>query len=389
MTERAHAILSASSAHRWLNCTPSARLEEQFPDTESEDAKEGTHAHAGAELELLRWLGRITPEEFRERSVEWIGSRFVNADFLASLKTYVDFCKEKITSVREKTPDAVILLEERLDFSHLVPEGFGTGDLVIVADGVLEVIDLKFGKGIEVSAIENEQEMLYGLGAYEAHSLLYDINTVRLTIVQPRKQAEPSTWEIPVPDLLRWGDEYVRPLAEMAWKGEGFFRAGDHCGFCRAKASCRERSETNLALVQYEFKAPELLSAPEITAILGKATQLKKWAGDVQDYALEKAKTGYKFAGFKLVSGRSNRKYSDPDAVAKALIDAGIPEAVIYERSLLGVTALEKAITKKRFEELLKGLITKPPGAPTLVPVTDGRPEIEASAIEGFEDVTT
>lgn len=382
---RAHAILSASGAHRWLICTPSARLEEEFPDSESEFASEGTFAHLVCETQLRYLLGRTPQEDYAKACEELRADPRFTPDFMAHCKTYVDFCMAKIQEVREKTPDAAVLVEERLDFSHVVPEGFGTGDLVIIADGVLDVVDLKFGKGLPVSAVENEQEMLYGVGALEAYSLLFDIDTVRLTIVQPRISEEPSIWEISAEALRAWAKEFVIPRAALAWNGGGDFVAGDHCKFCRAKGPCRARAEANLALAQHEFKAPELLSDGEVAEILTQADQLKSWANDIQSYALSRVTTGHKLPGWKLVAGRSNRAYTDPDEVAKTLVAAGVPEAVIYERSLLGVTAMEKAITKKRFTELLEGLIRKPPGKPTLVESSDPRAEIEASALDGFE----
>lgn len=385
--ERAHAVLSASSAHRWLMCPPSARLEEGFPDVETSFSSEGTLAHLACETELKRWLGSISAEEYNEIGAKVRADERVTPDFVAACRTYIDLCKAKIEAARLVTPDAVVMVEEKLDFSHIVEEGFGTGDLVIVADGVLDITDLKFGKGITVSAIENEQEMLYGIGAVEKYNILYAFDTVRLTIIQPRVSEEPSVWEISVADLVKWGEEYVKPRAKLAWAGEGEFVAGDHCGFCKAKGNCRARAEANLALARYEFSPPDLLDDDDVAGILAQAAQLKKWAGDIQSYAMTKAAAGHKFKGWKLVRGRSTRKYTNQDAVAKVLTDAGIPEASIYERSLLGITAMEKAITKKRFTELLAGLITKPAGAPTLVESSDPRAEVEASALDGFENL--
>lgn len=381
--------MSASSAHRWLICGPSARLEETFPDSSSAFAEEGTLAHFVCETELKRWLGISTAEEYNAAVAELRTDRRLTADFLEHCKHYVTLCKAKINAARAINPDAVVLVEQRLNFSHLVPEGFGTGDLVIVADRVLEIIDLKFGKRVEVSAVENEQEMLYGSGALEDYALLYDFDTVRLTIIQPRIKEEPSSWEISVAELIKWGQEVVIPAAQRAWAGEGEFVAGEHCGFCRAKGNCRARAEANLALAAYEFTPADLLSDEEIAEILAQADQLKKWAGDIQNFAMARAAAGHKFPGWKLVTGRSNRTYTDQLAVAKALTGAGIPEAVIYERSLLGVTAMEKAITKKRFTELLEGLVKKPPGKPTLVPSSDPRAEVEASALDGFDNLET
>lgn len=385
--ERAHAVLSASSAHRWLNCTPSARLEECIPDSTSEYAELGTLAHTICETELKCWLGQLATEEYNIKVAELRGDKRITPDMIEYCKRYVEICKEKINDAREVTPDAVVMVEERLDFSHLVPEGFGTGDLVIVADGVLEVTDLKTGTGVEVSAVDNEQLKLYGLGAVEKYGLLYDFDWVRLTIVQPRLREEPSSWDVSVADLVKWGADVVAPTAQKAWAGDGDYKASDWCRFCRARGNCRARADENLALTAHEFAEPALLSDEEIASILGKADQLKKWANDVQTYALSRASAGHKLPDWKLVRGRSNRAFTDPDVVAKTLIDAGFPEATLYERSLLGLTALEKVVTKKRFNELLEGLVTKPPGKPTLVPSSDTRAEVESSALDGFEDV--
>lgn len=386
--ERLHAILSASGAHRWLTCSRSARLEEGLPDRGSAFSEEGTLAHHFGENELHHYLGNIKEADYQANLEVFKADKRVTPGFIADVMIYVTLAIDLIKKVREACPDAVIAVEQRLDFSHIVPEGFGTGDLVIVADGVMYVVDLKFGKGLEVSAVENEQEMLYGVGALNEYGHLYNIETVELWISQPRLNVEPSKWQISASELRIWAESVVKPAALRAWNGEGEFVPGDHCGFCRAKGSCRARAEANLALAQHEFKVPELLDENEIAAILDKADRLKKWAGDIQDYALKQAEHGHKFPGYKLVRGRSNRKYKDQDAVALALTGAGIPESVIFERSLLGITAMEKAITKKKFTELLTELVEKPLGKPVLVPASDDRPEIEGGApIDGFEDI--
>lgn len=389
--ERAHAILSASSSKKWLTCTPSARLEETFPNVETEFSSEGTLAHLDCSTELDHWLGNITDAAWDIAGANIRADPRCTPDFIAACRTYLDLCKAKIEAAREATPDTVVLVEQKLDFSHVVKNGFGTGDLVIIADSVCEVLDLKFGKGVAVSAVENPQLMLYGLGAVEAYGFLYGFDTVRLTIIQPRVSEEPSTWEISVADLLKWGNDVVRPRAALAWKGEGEFVPGDHCSssFCKAKATCRARADHNIALAMHEFQQPALLSDDEVASILAQADQLRAWAGDIKAYALTRAAAGHKFKGWKLVRGRATRKYADQDKVAEALVAAGIPEASIYERSLLGITAMEKAITKKRFTELLGDLVVKPPGAPVLVESSDPRAEVEASALDGFENLET
>ena len=374
-----HAILSASGAKRWLACTPSARFEEQFEDKGSDFAAEGTVAHALAEGLLLDVKNPIAREsEFYDQAME---------DYIQS---YCDFVKERFAEARAKTKDAILLLEQRLDFSEWVPEGFGTGDVVIIADGQLEMIDLKYGKGVPVEAEGNPQLRLYGLGAYNTFNLLYDIKSVRMTIAQPRLDSITSC-EMLVEDLLDWAENDVKPRAALAFAGKGEYKPGDHCQFCKGKAVCRARAEHNLQLARYDFLSPNILMPDEIADILGRIDELVSWAGTIKDYAQEQAeKHGVKWPGYKLVEGRSNRKYSDQDAVADALTTAGIEEALIFERSLLGITAMEKTIGKKRFEELLADLIVKPAGKPVLVPETDKRPEIGStqSALADFAGLT-
>lgn len=384
MTGPAHAKLSASGSEKWMTCTPSARLEEQFPDETSEFAREGTFAHAVFEQELSNYLGRPVdplPQDLIQ---------FDSQDLRDHVAAAVAVAIERIEQARAHTPDAVILVEQRLDFSPWVPEGFGTGDLVIVTDDVLDVMDLKFGKGIRVDAKANSQMRLYGLGAVNELAHLYDIKTVRMTILQPRLGNYDSD-EMPVNDLLRWAFDVVVPRAKLAWDGEGEFVAGDHCSscFCRARFQCQARADKNLAVAKsdFAFKPPELLSLAQLSNVLARADEAIDWLNDVKLFALQQAESGVKVPGYKLVEGRSNRKYSDADAVAAKLIASGIDEAVIYERSLLGITALEKAIGKKVFGTLLADLIVKPAGKPTLVPEGDKRLAISsvAAAAEDFK----
>ena len=374
----AHAILSASGSHRWLNCPPSAQLEKQFPEESSEYAAEGSFAHSLAELKLRRELGQIVDKTYRRQLKEMEKNEFFSSGLVDYIENYLALVGEHISEARTRSKDAVILLEQRLDFSAWVPEGFGTGDLVIVADGILEVIDLKYGKGVPVSAEDNSQMRLYGLGAVSQFGCLYDIQKVRMTICQPRLDSV-STDEMSMEELLIWAGKYLLPRAKMAHAGEGEYSAGDHCQFCRARYTCRARAEANLELAKMDFQDPALLSDEEIAEVLGRADALQKWAADVLTYALDQAENhGKKWPGWKLVEGRSNRKYTDEDAVARVLTGAGYAEKLIYIRSLLGITAMEKAVGKKRFDELLKGMLIKPPGKPTLVPESDKRPEINS-----------
>ena len=374
----AHAILSASGAKRWLTCPPSARLEEQYDDQTSEYAEEGTAAHALAEAHLgynEKIVAKARKSKYYDQAME---------DYVAR---YVDIVLERYAEAQERSKDALLLLEQRLDFSEWVPEGFGTGDVVIISDGVLEVIDLKYGKGVQVEAEDNPQLRLYGLGAWQAWELVYDIRSVRMTIVHPRLD-HVSTCEMVTEDLLEWADQYVKPRAALAWDGGGEYQAGDHCRFCKARATCRTRAEANLALAAYDFRQGPELDQSEIADILGRIDDLVSWAGDVKAYALEQAeKHGVKWPGWKLVAGRSNRKYADSDQVAAALVAAGYDEALIYERSLLGITAMEKTVGKKAFAEILGDLVVKPEGKPTLAPENDKRPELNttAQAAEDFK----
>lgn len=382
--ERAHAKLSASGSKKWLTCTRSASLEDQLPDVQTEFSKEGTFAHEVFEYMLTQYLDDA-PVDYSQ----FQASQFWSEDLRDHVADAVSFSIGRIEAARRVCNDPVILVEQRLDFSPWVPEGFGTGDLVIVTDDYVEVLDLKFGKGVPVYAPGNTQMQLYGLGAYNELAHLYDIKRVTMTILQPRLENY-DTAEMRVEDLLEWAEKTVKPRAQLAWDGEGDLVPGDHCteGFCRARYQCPARAEAALAVAKHDFalKSPELLTPAQLVDVLSKADMAIKWLQDVQSYALKQAESGHDIPGYKLVEGRSNRKYSDPDAIAAKLVEAGIPEVVIYERSLLGITAMERVIGKKKFAELLGELIVKPAGKPTLVPVADGRPAISsaASAVADF-----
>ena len=380
MTERKHAILSASSAYRWLACPPSARLEEQFAETISTYAEEGTLAHALAETKLRLYLRQITARECAKRLQELEKNKYYSASMLDYIETYAAIVLEKVNEAKARSADAVMLLEQKLDFSDWVPEGYGTGDVVIISDGVLEIIDLKYGKGVPVSAEDNAQMKLYALGALATFDSLYDIKTIRMTIVQPRLDSV-STDEI-TPNLLYWwADTELAHRAQLAWDGQGEFQAGEHCRFCRARFNCRARAEANLELAKMDFKKPELLTDEEIGEVLERADELKAWVSDVFEYALIQARDhGKKFPGWKLVEGRSVRQYADEDAVAKKLTEAGYKEDQIFQKKLFGITSMEKLLGKTLFNELLGGLVVKPAGKPTLVPETDKRPELNSTA---------
>ena len=387
--ELAHAKLSASGSEKWMTCTPSARMEEAFPDEGSEFAREGTFAHAVFEQELLHYLGR---------EVEPLPNELMHFDSPALVdyvRESVDYCIERIKAARARCKDPVFYVERRLDFSRWVPEGFGTGDFVIITDDLVEVLDLKYGKGIYVDAKSNSQMRLYGLGAFNELADLYDIQRVRMTVLQPRL-GNYSSEELPIADLLKWADDAVVPAAKLAWAGEGVFVPGPHCtsSFCKARYTCPARAEGALAVARQEFGSiedaqppvPESLTLDRIADLLPKADLVIDWFTDLKAYALKQAEKGTTVPGYKLVEGRSNRKYSDQEAVAKALRDAEVPDEIAYERSLLGITAMTDALGKKKFAEVLGDLVIKPEGKPTLVPEGDKRPAItsRATALDDF-----
>jgi len=376
--ERTHALLSASKASQWINCPPSARLQEGIPDRRSEYADEGTLAHELAEIKLRR---RLTPCNSKERKRLDEALAKVHANPLYgpemenAINDYVTFVEERFMAAKARSADAVVLFEESLDFSEWVPEGYGTGDVVLIADGILEVIDLKYGKGVPVSAVGNPQIRLYGLGAWSAYNYLYDIREVHGTIVQPRLDSV-STDVVTVDELLEWAETVVRPAADLAYAGEGEHKPGDHCRWCKVKATCRARADANMAMLAYEFRDPALMTLDEIGPILTVAEQLAAWAKDVADYAFEAAKAGQRVPGWKLVEGRSNRKITDEDEAGRRLGSAGVTE--FWRTSLRPLGELEKLVGKKELAALIGDLIVKPPGKPVLVVETDPRPELNS-----------
>ena len=369
-SSRSHARLNASSSHRWMMCPPSVKLSEQFADKPSPYAEEGTFLHELCELKLHRYLGDMVPELIEEQYAEHRDNDFYSDEAESVTDEYVAFCIETIEAVRLSCPDPLIMVEHRLDYSEYVPDGFGTGDLVIVADGVIEVIDFKGGRGVRVDANRNSQLMLYGLGALLEFDPLYDIHTVRMTIVQPRL-SNTSTYEITAQELILWAETEVRPKALLAYEGAGEFCAGEWCRFCKARYTCRKRSEYHMCLAQHDFRQPELLSDEEIADILPVADSLNSWVQDLLAYATQAAVNGKSWPGYKLVAGRTVRKYTSEAEVIKAATEAGYTD--IYKTTLLGVGDLEKRMGRKRFGEVLGKFIVKPAGAPTLVPETDAR----------------
>ena len=371
MPPNTHAILSASSSHRWLNCNPSARLEQEFADRETDAAAEGTAAHALCEHKLRRAL--------KMRSKKPI-SPYDCDEMDACTDAYVEFVIEALAEAKQECKDPLVLIEQKLDFSCYVPDGYGTGDCLIVADKLLHIIDFKYGQGVLVDAEQNPQMMLYALGALRLFDSLYDITEVSMSIFQPRRE-NVSTWTISVDDLLDWAENTLKPKAELAFKGEGEYTPGSWCQFCKAAVKCRARAEAKLQLARYEFAMPPLLSDEEIEDILLKLDDLTKWANEITAYAQDAAVNhGKVWRGFKLVESRTNRRYTDEEAVVQAANAAGYHD--IYKKSLIPITEMERLMGKRTFAEVIGSLVEKPKGQPTLVPASDKRPAIVSTGAE-------
>lgn len=385
-----HALLSASGAARWLSCPPSAKLEATLPESTSTYAQEGTDAHEVAEITTRYWLGEISEMDFENQIAEFAkSSAYYNAEMQEYANDYAKFISEKAKELRDTCDDALVELEVRLDFSAWVKNGFGTGDCVIIADGWIEVVDFKYGKGYRVDATGNPQMRLYALGALAQYAQLYDVENVRMTIFQPRISGVQSSDEISVADLLNWAEAYVKPRAKLAYAGKGEFGPSEEaCKFCRAKEQCRARAEHNLKLFD---DAPDalLLTPDEAGAILEKAKDIKKWLADLENLVSKTLFALEPVEGWKLVEGRSNRAFTDTLAVAKALKAAGYEDAVIYkERELIPLTQMEKDFGKKAVADILADLIIKPQGKPTLAPAADKRPALtlEEQVLAAFDE---
>lgn len=378
MPPKGHAVLSASSSHRWLNCNPSARLEQEFEDWETEAAAEGTAAHALAEHKLRKAL------KMRSSRPQ---SQFDSDEMEEHTDSYVEFVLEQLERAKQYCTDPMILIEQKLDFSCYVPDGFGTGDCLIVADKTLHIIDFKYGLGVLVDAYENPQMMLYALGALRIFDSLYDIEKVSMSIFQPRRE-NVSTWSIPVTELKQWADETLKPKADLAYAGKGEYVPGAWCQFCKAAVKCRARADARMELAKYEFALPPLLTDAEIEDILGKLDDLTKWANEIIAYAQDAAiNHGKHWTGFKVVESKTNRKYTDETAVIEAANAAGYHD--IYKKSLISITEMEKLMGKKTFSEILGEYVKKPQGKPTLVPASDKRPAIIATgANNDFNEIT-
>jgi len=376
-SQRAHALLSASSASRWLQCTPSPRLEDGFQDSGSTFAAEGTLAHEIAELRLRKnYTEQMGTRKFNIRIKKFKENELYQDEMLKHTETYLEYI-QGITHGFKTLP--FVAIEKRLDFSAYVPEGFGTGDCLIISGSTLYVIDFKYGKGVAVSAEGNPQMKLYALGAYLEYGFLYDIQEVKMVIVQPRLFGGPSEAKMLLADLLAWGEE-IKPIALKAFNGEGEYVPGDHCKFCRAKAQCRARAEEFSALADFTDKPP-LITNEEVGAFLEKGQGIAAWIKALQDYALLESLKGNEVNGWKAVEGRGSRNYVDQDKAFEHLKINGIDEAIMYDRVPLTVPKIEKELGKKEYVSLLEepGHVQKSTGKPTLAPSTDKRPAVTNS----------
>lgn len=382
-SQRAHALLSASGASRWLSCTPSAVLEDKFGEKKtSVYAEEGTLAHEFGELYLRKdGVCDITDDEFNSRLEELMSDDSFNEEMLDVVPIYSDYCIAQLNEARTQNPLAIMEVEQKLDLTEYIPESFGTGDCIIVNDETLEIIDLKYGKGVPVYATYNKQLMLYALGALRKYDTMYDIETVILTVCQPRIN-NISSFRMPVTELIEWAETELKPKAKLAFEGKGELAVGDWCRFCAVKNRCRAMYEEQMQIAKYEFADAELLQDDEIADILKRTPQLVEWANSICSYAQSKAINEEKqWPGFKLVEGRSTRKWTSEDEAVEAIVER-LPELGdddIYTMKLKPITALEKLIGKKKFADVLADVVIKPSGAPTLVPEEDKRPAIGAS----------
>jgi hypothetical protein len=374
--ERAHALLSASGAHRWLHCTPSARLEATLPDTTSKAASKGTLAHELAELKLRKALGidPLTARKYTAAVKKIKDDKLYEADMDANTDLYVDYI-QRIVHAFPAPP--YIAVERRVDLTAYVPEAFGTADCIIIGGRKLHIIDYKNGQGVAVEAESNPQMMLYALGALRAYSLLYEIDEVHVAIVQPKVWDGPSEWSLPAADLLAWG-ESIKPIAVAAFAGEGEYAPGEHCGFCRARSTCRARVEGLLSAADKAPLKPPLIGWDEVADILRRGDGLVKWYNSLKDEALARVLSGGEVPGYKAVAGRGGREFASLDVAFAHLQASGIDEALLYERKPITAAAAEKVLGKPQYRELLEtpGHIVKTEGKPTLASEDDPRPAV-------------
>ena len=370
---KAHAVLSASSSERWLNCPPSARLCEKYPDTQTAYTEEGTEAHTLCEYKLRKFLGT----KHLKNPIPKL--KYFTDQMDECSDGYVAFVSEQMEVMTIDGQPPIPQVEVKLDFSKWVPDGFGTGDCVLMNENTIHIIDFKYGQGVPVSAEWNPQMMLYAIGAYYQLGFIYDIQHVKMSIYQPRIYNE-STFELDLTDLQKWADNTLIPTAKLAYEGKGEFKCGKWCQFCKAKNTCRKRAEAQLQTAREDFALPPQLTDDEINELIPKLDPIISWCNDIKNYALDRAIEGYHWTGYKLVEGRAVRKYTDEPKVAETVTAAGFDP---YEQKIKGITAMTKELGgKKAFEEILGDLVYTPQGKPTLVPESDKRPEMKLNAPE-------
>ncbi|AUR81252.1 hypothetical protein [Bacillus phage Carmen17] len=383
--ERSHALLSASGASRWLNCPPSARLTDAIPDNRnSEYALQGEAAHEYSEHLLRTYLSGNDGADIASVQDFEASNPYFDEEMLEEVGKYVDYVIEKYEYEESNLLTTYMAIEQQLDYSDWAPEGFGTGDILIVNDERLHIIDLKYGKGVPVYADDNSQLKMYALGAWKQFHEEYEFQDIVLHIVQPRLNNF-SSWEIHVTDLMKWANHVVKPAANLAFAGEGEFKAGDHCRWCKVKGNCQARADENLKALEHEFTDPALIPDEDMGTILHLAMQLKAWAADVESYVKKQVLQGKQIDGWKQVRGRSTRKFKDIKEVEKRLVDDFWDEVAFKEPELKSLSVIEKELGKKAFQELLGDLVEKTEGLPTLAPESDPRKAVN-TVTSDFED---
>lgn len=385
-----HAMLSPSSAKRWINCPPSAKINAEAPAKDTVYTREGTLAHAICELKARKYfLTGIGPKKYKAAMDQFRADELWQDEMEGYTDDYLDALKDIAAAF---SASLHVALEVRVDFSEYVPDGFGTCDCLMIGGipdregDVLHIVDFKYGKGVPVEAERNPQMMLYALGALLDYGPIYDIDLVRMTIVQPRIKSEPDTWEISASELLDWAIRVVKPAAALAIQGEGAFAEGDWCRFCAARGSCRARAEASLAAAKLDFKLPPMLSNEEVAEALTLGQRLKQWLADIEEYALSACLEGVEIPGYKAVEGRSVRAWTDADDAFNAARSAGVPDEMLYERKPVSLAQLEKLMGKKAFSEALADYVVTPPGKPTLARADDRRRAITTNAPTAEDD---
>lgn len=371
-----HAAFSPSSAARYLACPPALRLGERYPDTPSIHAAEGSEAHEYGEYFIRKELGEAVTDPSEHLTM-------LSQEMIEHAEAYRDFVMEQFAEARRNCPDARLFVELPVSFDQWVEGGRGTTDAVIIADGMLIVIDLKYGKGVRVDAKGNPQLRLYALGTLQTFGELYEVRTVRMAVFQPRL-ANVSIDEMTAEELLDWAENILKPRAKMALAGEGDYCAGEWCRWCRARHVCRARAEANLRKARHDFALPPTLEDAEIETLLAHLDEIESWASDIREYALKQALSGKAWNGFKVVEGRAIRKYADEEKVALTVKAAGYEP---YCSKLLGITEMQKLLGKKQFEDLLGDLLVRPKGKPVLVPEDDKRPEFSTAKTDFSQEI--